>query len=168
MMTLQPAPGFDDPVALLCACHDKVRHFSQLAVRIAKHVDEMGCDSDAQSAALAVMRYFDIAAPLHHADEELDLFPALAALGDARLDDAIRQISAEHEELGALWSVVRLWLERVAAGEACAPPDVLAAFAERYATHAAREELEIFCRASELPSGCLNALGQRMAARRGG
>ena len=57
-------------IEMLMACHEKVRHFAKLADRIAAHITEHGADPQAREAAKSVMRYFDIAAPLHHADED--------------------------------------------------------------------------------------------------
>ena len=47
--------------------------------RLPAWVAEHGVDADAVAGARRVARYFDSAAPLHHADEELDLFPLLAS-----------------------------------------------------------------------------------------
>ena len=76
------APDFGTPLAMLTACHDKVRHFAALSLKLAAHIEAKGCDDEAREPASNILRYFDVAAPLHHADEEEDLFPALRALGE--------------------------------------------------------------------------------------
>lgn len=46
------------------------------------------CDVQAQAAAAQILRYFNVAAPLHHQDEDEDLFPALLALHQPALSEA--------------------------------------------------------------------------------
>ncbi|GLR14950.1 hypothetical protein GCM10007907_37400 [Chitinimonas prasina] len=160
------APGFDDPIALLIACHDKVRRFAALSLRLDQHLQQKGQDSEAASAASNILRYFDVAAPLHHADEEEDLFPALRQLDDAGLNTAMAKLEAEHDELAALWRAVRPWLETVAQQGLPVRPVELDAFAQRYPAHAQREEDEIYPAAHQLSAQVLAQMGERMRARR--
>lgn len=135
-----PGPTFEQPLEMLTACHDKVRRFARLAERLAGHVDQHGADDEARQAAASILRYFDLAAPLHHADEEADLFPALRGLGDPVLNEALAQLEAEHVTLGACWQAVRPWLITIEQGSPHAAPPVLTRFAEDYPAHADREE----------------------------
>lgn len=151
---------------MLRACHDKVRHFAQLATRIAEHIERQGVDPQARDAAQSVIRYFDIAAPLHHADEDQDLYPALLALQDPALSTAIHRLTAEHTALGGLWQAVRAWLLRVQAGERTPPPPELPQFAQRYPQHAQDEETQVYPHALRLSNAQLSALGQTMTRRR--
>jgi hemerythrin-like domain-containing protein len=161
------APSFDHPIALLMACHDKVRRFAELTVRIERHLASSGNGADAARAAINVLRYFDLAAPLHHADEEEDLFPVLRQLGDKALNAAIDALEQEHEQLGVLWQAVRPWLLAVSSHQSpSCVPDV-AEFALRYPAHANREEAEIYGAASRLPTDVLRGLGIAMGQRRG-
>ena len=164
----QVAPGFDDPVQLLTACHDKVRRFAALALRLASHLAERGADQEAAQAAANVLRYFEVAAPLHHADEELDLFVALRALADPQLDAVMAELELEHQSLAALWAQVRPWLAAIVAGQALPPPDALADFARCYPQHAAREEAEVYPAASRLAPAVLQGIGRVMQQRRQG
>lgn len=164
----EPAsPGIDDPMALLRACHEKVVRFTTLAQRLQAHVRERGADEQAREAAQAVLRYFTLAAPLHHADEDENLFTALRALGHPPLTARIDALQAEHDTLGELWAEVRPWLEAIAAGglPGGAEPDV-DGFAARYRAHAQAEENEVYPHAAELPSATLRALADAMVARR--
>ncbi|WP_255992237.1 hemerythrin domain-containing protein [Chitinolyticbacter albus] len=163
---IQARADFDDPIQLLIACHDKVRRFAKLTAKLAEHVAREGADRQAIEAAQQIIRYFDIAAPLHHADEEVDLFPALAALGDPVLCEVLQQIEQEHEPLAQLWQAVRRWLLDVTNGLAIPPPAALASFVVVYPEHAAREELLIYGAATRLPDATLRSLGQRIVARR--
>ena len=79
-----PGAGFDEPFEMLGACHDRVRRSLDLLQRLRDYLKTHACDDSARQAARDVLRYFDIAAPLHHEDEELHVFPPLLAGGDAR------------------------------------------------------------------------------------
>ncbi|USE78644.1 hemerythrin domain-containing protein [Cupriavidus gilardii] len=167
MLPNTPIPSFESPIELLTACHDKVRRFASLCGRLAEHTARHGADDQARTAAAGIVRYFTIAAPLHHADEETDLFPALRALGDDALTAAMRALEDDHDALDALWHQARPWLEAVQQGSAGAAPEALAEFAARYLRHVEREEREVFPFAARLPEPTLRAIGQRMAQRRG-
>ncbi|MGI9152414.1 MAG: hemerythrin domain-containing protein, partial [Rubrivivax sp.] len=58
--------GFDTPLDMLRACHRRVEQQFSTLRRLSSHLAMSGSDKQAQEAATAVMRYFDIAAPKHH------------------------------------------------------------------------------------------------------
>ena len=161
------APDFESTLSLLTACHDKVRHFAALSLTLATHVESRGADSEAREAASNILRYFDVAAPLHHADEEEDLFPALRALGEPGLDSAMAELEAEHLSLAGLWQSVRRWLTAVIQGEAAPRPTELEGFARLYPAHADREEAEVYGAAQRLTRAELDGIDTRMRQRRG-
>ncbi len=164
---LQPvAPSIDDPIELLVACHDKVRRFAGLTLRLRDHVLTKGPDQQAQEAAQSILRYFNIAAPLHHDDEEVDLFPALRQMAIDELDQCMMQLQAEHTELAALWQSLQAWLTATAGGQPHPAPDTVAAFAQRYQAHAQREEDEVYPFASRLTSEQIGRISAAMVARR--
>ena len=99
-----PDAGFEQPFAMLDACHERVRSSLDLLRRLVEHLQTVGHDADARSAAHDVWRYFEIAAPAHHADEELHVLPRLRDSGDLWLADVARRLEAEHEELRAVWA----------------------------------------------------------------
>lgn len=164
---LQPvAPSIDDPIELLQACHDKVRRFAGLTLRLRAHVAERGPDAQAQEAARSILRYFDMAAPLHHDDEDRDLFPALRSLAQPELTNCIDELQAQHESLGHLWHALRPWLNATAEGQACPPPAEVDEFAVAYPAHAAREEAEIYPAAAQLSAAQLRQISDAMVRRR--
>lgn len=164
---LQPvAPSIDDPIELLQACHDKVRRFAGLTLRLRAHLAAQGPDEQAQEAARSILRYFDLAAPLHHEDEDVDLFPALRTLGQAELDASIDALQAQHDSLGHLWQALRPWLNATVAGKACAAPAEVDDFAVSYPAHAAREEAEIYPAAAQLSAIQLRQISDAMVRRR--
>ena len=105
-----PAAGFDQPLELWLACHDRVRRMTSLLERLYEHLQEGGADDAAQVTAASIRRYFEEAAPRHHEDEEVDLFPLLRRLlpqkapeDEAAVLAALRRLESEHVELGKLW-----------------------------------------------------------------
>lgn len=169
-----PAPGADDPLALLSACHGRIARQCATLSRLAAHLPMHGSDEAAQTAAASVSRYFDTAAVHHHEDEEADLFPALieSMVGsDAGCLHALVQgLIDEHRRLAALWLPLRAALSDIAAGRpAVLPMPQVQAFAEAYAAHIQREDDELLPMAARLISDdALAAIGQAMRARRGG
>lgn len=80
-----PSAGFNEPFEMLDACHERVGRMLALLQRLREHLEGGRADEPARQAARDVMRYFDLAAPHHHQDEETHVFPALLASGDAAL-----------------------------------------------------------------------------------
>lgn len=168
MLPAHPVTAEERPLELLFACHDKVRHFTALAGQLALHVSRKGADAEAQQAAANILRYFELALPNHHADEEEDVFPALRTLHDVQLAQAIDGLLSEHQRLDAYWQEVRPWLNCIAQGEApAASPLVLPRFVADYPVHAEREEREVFSAIERLPAATVDAIAARMRARRG-
>jgi hemerythrin-like domain-containing protein len=152
---------------MVLSCHDKVRHFARLSRRLGAHIAERGVDDEAAQAAASILRYFDIAAPLHHADEEEDLFPALRALNMPALVLTIDALEAEHEDLERLWQSIRPWLQGSMRHELVPQPDTLHEFAARYVQHAEQEEAELYGAMASLSYSDLARIGRNMSARRG-
>ncbi|GLS04791.1 hypothetical protein GCM10007860_19390 [Chitiniphilus shinanonensis] len=162
------AVGFDDPLAMLHACHERVRHYAALLPRLAAHLAQHGADAQAAEAARAILRYFDVAAPLHHADEDDDLFALLGGRLSGEPLQTLRALQAEHDVLGAQWRVWREQLAQVVQGVAVALDEARAErFAAQYIAHADREETYVYPWAETLlrPEE-LARMGERMAARR--
>jgi hemerythrin-like domain-containing protein len=160
--------AFETPIAMLIACHDRVRQYADLTLKLAQYLIKEGVDAKAQDAATGILRYFNMAAPLHHDDEDLDLFPLLSQYGDAELQAIIASTSAEHDALGLLWQDIRSYLIPLAAGQGGSLPLALAGeFAKRYTDHADMEEARIYPSAELLlDAPTLAAMGQNMANRR--
>jgi hemerythrin-like domain-containing protein len=168
-----PAVGFDTPLAMLAECHRRVEDQCQTLRRLVPHLARHGSDRAAAEAAQAVLRYFEVAAPKHHADEEVDLFPALlesmAGSDAVCLREIIAALQADHLAFDGRWQRLRATLSEVAAGHpALLDAAAVAAFAEGYAAHIAREEGELLPMASRLlDEAVLARIGQAMRRRRG-
>ena len=99
-----PAVGFEQPFAMLEACHERVQRTLALLARLRAHVRQHGADTDARQAARDVLRYFDIAAPLHHQDEELHVFPLLRAQASPEVQALVQRLQQDHLAMTADWA----------------------------------------------------------------
>ena len=138
-----PAASFAEPFAMLDACHDRMLRSLQLLERLCLHVKQQGAvDEQAARAAQDVLRYFDIAAPLHHQDEELHVFPALRAPLAVWSQGTGQPLDAQHMEQ-------------------------MQQFVLLYQQHLEQEEGSIFPQArSRTDAAALQRMGMEMAARR--
>ncbi|TXF11738.1 hemerythrin domain-containing protein [Pelomicrobium methylotrophicum] len=169
---LRPAPGFDRPLALLEACHDRIESRCTLLLRLVDHLEQQGMDDDARLAARQVLSYFDDAGVKHHQDEEQDLFPALLAVAgpeQAMLDRLIDELREDHRRMEALWGELREPLKAIRTGAASALDRELARrFQALYLQHIEREERDLLpVAARRLSAEQIRCLGASMAARRG-
>lgn len=167
-----PAVGFDTPFAMLEACHERVLRSLALLQKLQDYLHDHPCDDSARQAARDVLRYFDIAAPLHHEDEELHVFPPLLERGSADAVAAVRQLQQDHEAMSAHWQAARALLQALAEGSqhAFSAQDkaVLARFASVYAEHIRVEEDVVYPAARALLAPeVVQAMGGEMRRRRG-
>lgn len=116
--THAPAAGFEAPFEMLDACHERVERMLGLLGKIRTHVRTHGADAQARDAARDVMRYFDLAGPHHHEDEERHVFPPLLAQRDPAVLAVVIRLRQDHREMADLWAQVRAaLLALVEAGE---------------------------------------------------
>ena len=168
-----PAAGFDEPFEMLAACHGRVDRMLALLQRLRKHLQGGHADEPARQAARDVMRYFDLAAPHHHQDEERHVFPVLAASGDAALAQLAERLQADHVQMAAAWAAVRPGLDALSGGhwhadEAEALFDRWLALDTLYRAHAAVEDRQAYPAALALSTPAKRlAMGQEMSRRRG-
>ena len=90
-----------DAISLLLGCHQRIRHFTNTAVRLAENPD---APTDVRGeAAHAVLRYYTIALPLHEADENESVYPRLhKVLPDRLLAEANDEMVRQHSEIDAV------------------------------------------------------------------
>jgi hemerythrin-like domain-containing protein len=168
-ISLHPTPnaGFDEPFEMLLACHERVERMLGLLERLAAHLAKAGADEQARQAATDVLRYFDLAGPAHHEDEERHVFPALRALAEPSLDTLVDRLQREHVAMAQSWAGLRLSLRVVAGGELPAPRLDWQAFATLYRDHIAAEEFAAYPAARRvLDVAAQQAMGHEMARRR--
>lgn len=170
-----PAAGFEAPFEMLEACHERVHRMLALLARLQAHVVANGCDTQAQQAAHDVMRYFDLAAPLHHQDEEMHVFPPLLASGDAAVVMVVQQLMDQHRAMELAWTAMRLVLTQIATNSLPASESFLLltdasvqTFTELYVAHIRLEEEVAYTAAKPLLSAQqLQTIGEDMMVRRG-
>ena len=161
-------PGFDQPLALLRACHARMLDHCELLEQLVEHLSNEAIDTETGSAARAVMAYFSSSALQHHQDEEDDLFPLLARQS-LKLADLVHSLRQEHAELDNLWQALEPDLLRF---PDVADRDSFAKTAGRYCElsrqHVRRENMEFLPLVeSSLSSAQLRDIGAAMAERRG-
>lgn len=167
-----PAVGFEQPYEMLQACHERVQRSLDLLGRLLDYVEKKGHDAQTRSAAADVLRYFDLAAPLHHEDEERHVFPPLLAQGDATLRTAVQKLQEDHRRMEELWSVVRQpllqWRDAGASGGMdAATQDAVARFIALYAGHIDTEEGLVYPAArAGMDPATLATMGAEMQGRR--
>lgn len=168
-----PAAGFDSPFELLEACHQRVHRMLGLLQRLDVHLAQHGADAQAKEAAHDVQRYFDIAGPAHHEDEERHLLPRLLQHPDLVVQQAAQRLREDHRRMSARWALVRSDLQGVVQAQVPARPDAARQqrwddFAALYRDHIVLEEGVAYPAARELlDAAALQAAGREMAARRG-
>ena len=166
-------PGFDQPIAVLKHCHDRIRKQLATLARLLDHLPRHGADEQARQAAAAVLKYFDQAAPLHHADEEENLLPMLQATARgadlALLDELAPGILLDHDQMDTMWQDLHEQLTAIAAGSAAQlSASNVQHFSERYTDHMEREETFVAPMAKRLFSAVqMVQLGDAMQLRRG-
>lgn len=167
------APGFDQPIAVLKHCHDRIRKQLATLQKLLAHLPGHGADAQARQTAEAVLHYFDKAAHLHHDDEEQDLIPMLQALagGDdaATLARLVPGILDDHRLMDADWQQLHEQLRAIADGSAAVLSEAdVTRFCERYARHMENEEGHIAPMALRLfGPDQMARLGDAMQQRRG-
>ena len=161
-------PGFDEPLALLRACHKNILAHCDRLESLLAHIDKQGIDDEARKAARDIVRYFSGSARLHHRDEEEDLFPRLNRQS-LRIAELIRDLKQEHTKLDQLWENMVTELKPLpdkhfSDGFLQATRD----FCTLSRQHVNRENMEFLpLAASSLSQLDLDEIGASMAARRG-
>ena len=158
-------PGFDDPLGLLAACHERIEGHCVTLLRLREHVRMHGFDANAQAAAGRVHHYFAEAGRWHHEDEEQDLAPLFNRHAKDTLRAVFARLMAEHKALEAAYAPLAQALVALDPK----PHDLPV---EPYVTliraHIVAENSQILPAARSLLGPAeIERLGQAMAARRG-
>lgn len=161
-------PGFDEPLALLRACHKNILAHCDRLEALVLHVAAQGIDDEARKTARDIVRYFSTSARLHHRDEEEDLFPRLNRQS-LRIAELIQDLKQEHTRLDQLWEVMVTELKSLPGNGFS--DDFLQAnrdFCTLSRQHVNRENMEFLpLAASSLSQLDLGEIGASMADRRG-
>jgi len=167
--TSQPESAVD----MLLGCHERIRHFSSVARRLA-HSQDADLEQ-IRNAAESAYRYFAVALPLHEADENDSLHPRLKRavpagnLAGPAADAMVDQHNAIDELLERLLPLLQLLQHNPAkqlelSGEMCA---ITSRLDELFRTHLDLEEKTIFPAITAHLSGAdQDSLVAEMQARR--
>ena len=168
---LPTQPKTEDTVDLLLGCHQRIRHFTGVAVKLA-HAQGATPEEVARAAA-AAHRYYTVSLPLHEADEEQTVRPRLDVVGDEKLRHALLAMTDQHlaidellERLLPLLVMVRNNPQTIhAAGtEMCS---ITKALDEMFRAHLQLEEEAIFpAIRSGLPEAARSEMLREMLNRR--
>ena len=121
-----------DAVAMLLACHQRIRNFTAIAARIA---DAKGAaPAEVANAAEAVHRYYFIALPLHEADENESVYPRLRRnLTDPQERESLQSMVDQHGPIDEVVArLIPLWAKLKSA------PEQLSALAPELRSNATR------------------------------
>lgn len=163
------APGFDAPLDVLEACHQRIARQCDTLEKLLAHLPHHGADVQAQQAARSVIQYFEVAAVHHHDDEERNLFMLLEEANAPGACDLAEILTLEHEAQAALWRSLRVQLAAIASA-AAAELDAarVAHFVASHRAHLAFENAHVLPLARRmLDAAAIERLGRAMAARRG-
>lgn len=163
------APGFDSPLNMLHACHDRIMDQCTTLQKLMQHLPMNGNDEQAKQAAQAILRYFDTAGQLHHQDEEIDLFPMLRASKHEDAEAMIKRLLDDHQKIDALWLRLKPVLQAISDGTADTLERTLVAdFSFTYGKHVMYENTQLLPLSSQVLSDAqMLEMGKHMAERRG-
>lgn len=168
-----PASGFGGPVALWLACHQRLEGVCGLLRRFGSHVADFGADETSRMAAEGLRRYFNVAAPRHEDDENLDLFPRtlerLSGRKRATVRSLMHRLQDDHAAARRFWQPLDEQLAEVQHGGRAKPDqEAIGRLVEQFLAHRkAEEEALLAIVQSVLHPDDLAGLGEAMAARRG-
>jgi iron-sulfur cluster repair protein YtfE (RIC family) len=140
----------EDAVSMLLGCHDRIRYFTGITVRLAA---AHGLPpAEIASAAEKVYRYFTVALPLHEADENESLHPRLRAaapqgeLAGPAADAMVEQHRSIDEIVERLVPLCELLRSNPAMHESLAPElrQLSTALQQMFDSHLKLEEETIF------------------------
>jgi hemerythrin-like domain-containing protein len=171
---LGPAPAVEqDAVDMLLACHQRIRNFTAIAVRLADA--EGAAAPEIANAADSVHRYYSFALPLHEADENDSVYPRLRRhLIDTPERESLQAMVDQHGPIDqVVFRLLPLWAELKAHPEklsssAAKLRSSTAHLQELWREHLALEEEVVFTLIrTRLTGEDLKAIHAEMKQRRG-
>ncbi len=152
----------DNPLSILFACHQKISRFCLQLSALPDYLQANGVDEMLKRDVAQIIRYFTVAAPLHHMDESEDLFPALI-LAHPDSKTIIQQLLAEHDLAEKAWQDLHkqlLFLDKQNDWQA------LYFFVQLYQNHMEIEETVFHTALQVLPEDALVQIEKAMRSRR--
>jgi hypothetical protein len=140
-----PTAALHQPIRQFCGSHQAIFEGLGEMRRLPALAEAV---KDARTTALATLALFDGDVLTHHADEEKELFVAVARSArdtaeEAHVDELVSRLTAEHRRIERLWNELRPAMRAVAAGREPRTPGFSEAVEElsrAYSEHACLEE----------------------------
>lgn len=159
----------EDAASMLLGCHQRIRHFTQVALRLAENPSDAA--SERENAAHAVLRYYTEALPLHEADENESLHPRLqAVLPEGVLAEANNAMVEQHTEIDVLVAaLIPAWrdLEKNPSQQDASLLPQTQRLQELWTSHLRLEEEQVIpAMRRYLPAAALRTIEAEMRARR--
>ncbi|PVX32985.1 hemerythrin HHE cation binding domain-containing protein [Pasteurella langaaensis DSM 22999] len=168
MITIQPdaSATWAEPIDMLYACHGRVKNFCRQLRILPDYLAQNGINQAVKNDVQQILNYFNLAAPLHHDDEEKDFFPALVQVAP-QAQANINELERQHIKLHENWTALAKQLNALIQNE-CDEVDVqlIEQFIAGYDVHIALEEPLFEMGKQYLSAEQLHAIGKIMAARR--
>ena len=160
------SPSWADPIEMLYACHGRVKNFCRQLRILPDYLEKNGVNRAVKNDVQQILNYFNIAAPLHHDDEEKDFFPALINVApQAQVD--VDELEYQHIKLHENWTALSAQLTAlIQETSATVDSHLIAQFIAGYDVHIALEEPLFEMGKQLIPAEQLEAMGKIMAARR--
>ena len=166
-----PAEATLDGFSVLDECHrETLVALDKLEALVARlGVGDVGAES--RALAVDILHHFSTTARLHHKDEELHVFPKLAASADEDMVQAVLRLQQDHHWLEEDWMEIAPHVDAVACGQTWYDVDVLREGTEIFVglsrDHIALEESWLYPDLrTRLQPGERREMGREMAARR--
>lgn len=157
---------FAEPIEMLYACHGKVRRFCGQIAMLSGYIAENGCNQLVLQTIRQISRYFNVAAPLNHEDEEENFFPLLLQYAP-QAREGVDELLRQHIGLYDNWAAVSAEFAKLEADNAYIPDaEAFKRFVEGYDVHLAIEEPLFDMGKTFIPEEKLTEIGKIMAARR--
>lgn len=157
---------FAEPIEMLLACHGKVRRFCGQVKLLPDYIAEHGRNDVVLQTVKQIRQYFNVAAPLHHEDEEQDFFPLLLQYAP-EAQTGVDELQRQHATLHANWAALDAEFEQLQQDATYRPDaETLARFTAAYDVHLAVEEPLFELGKQKVPQEKLAEIGKIMAARR--
>ncbi|MDG2948498.1 hemerythrin domain-containing protein [Bisgaard Taxon 10/6] len=171
MIHIQPtahaqSASWAQPIEMLFACHGRVKNFCRQLGMLPDYLAKNGINQAVKNDVKQIITYFNVAAPLHHEDEETDFFPALLRyVPQAKAD--ILKLEAEHVGIHKIWAQLGVQLQELIDEKRTGiEQNLLDDYRAAYARHIALEEPLFELGQKHIPAEQLTAMGKIMAERR--
>ncbi|MGQ0287216.1 hemerythrin domain-containing protein [Pasteurellaceae bacterium 22721_9_1] len=168
MINLAPEQfaSWEQPIDMLYACHNRVKSFCRQLAILPEYLQKNGVNQAVKNDVQQILTYFNVAAPLHHDDEEKDFFPALLKYAP-QAQKNIDELESQHIVLHKNWDNLSIQLQKLLDDEIShIEPELILQFISGYDVHIALEEPLFALGQQHIPAEELTTMGQIMANRR--